>query len=110
MAFRASMKSTLLARRLKVIDCFNIFYYSIFNIQVYTQNFPVINLFYKIYKSRKVTLVYYKKIEKVNGIMEQLPSGPFGRVEETEMTANSSSKYKKENLKLSIQICNPEKV
>ena len=39
--------------------------------------------------------------------MAQLPS-PFGRVEETEITANSSSRNIQDNHKLSIQINNAE--
>ena len=40
--------------------------------------------------------------------MAQLPSVPFGRVEETEITAISSSRKIQDNHKLSIQINNAE--
>ena len=79
---------------------------------MYTKNFPVIHLSYELHKSREVTLTYYKKnqcyLRKVNVILENLLSGPSGRVEETEITANSCSKNKQENNKASIQIHNAE--
>ena len=41
--------------------------------------------------------------------MTTLPSGPFGRVEETEITAKSSPRKTQNSHKLSIKIYNAEK-
>ena len=40
--------------------------------------------------------------------MAQLPSGPFGRAKETEITANSFSRNLEDNHELFVQINNPK--
>ena len=58
---------------------------------MYAQNFPVINFFYKLYKSRKVTLIYMINPLK-KSMLNWLPSGPFGRFELTEIRSELSVK------------------